>query len=143
MIKDSSKRKTMILAINSNGISHHKFLNGSSNTNEFIIFLNELQLKNITQKYILMDNVSFHHSKQVCLLLKELNLQPIYTSPYSPEWNPAEMFFSLYKRIHRSMNNIKMNIDNYFQEIIKKFPNDVYMKWYIHVFENIKNNHHI
>ena len=73
MIKDSSKRKTMILAINSNGISHHKFLNGSSNTNEFIIFLNELQLKNITQKYILMDNVSFHHSKQVCLLLKELN----------------------------------------------------------------------
>jgi transposase len=142
MIKDSGKRKTLTLAINSNGITHHKFIDGSSNTTLFLQFLQELVNKKVQQKYILMDNVAFHKSKKVMKFFDENKIQPIFTSPYSPDWNPAEMFFSLFKRTHQRLNHLISDSNSTFEHITNCFSQEIYGKWYRHVFGNIKSNIH-
>jgi transposase len=58
-----------------------------------------------TTKVILMDNVSFHHSKDVSLLLRNNNLQPLFIPPYTPRCNPIEEVFSVMKSYFRSYND--------------------------------------
>jgi len=50
---------------------------------------------------ILMDNVAFHKSRAAKSAMIERGFVPMHTSPYSPEWNAAELIFSLLKRRHR------------------------------------------
>ncbi len=54
---------------------------------------------------VVMDNISFHHSKEVRELANQHNVQIIFTPPYSPEFNPIEIVFSLLKRMYRAALN--------------------------------------
>jgi transposase len=84
--------------------------NGSVNTEYFLNFLKDLKLPNNT--VILLDNVSFHHSKVVKDFAKESNIELLYTPPYSPWFNPIEEVFSIVKRLYYQNNPISNCFNN-------------------------------
>ena len=43
------------------------------------------------------DNVSFHKSEKVINLIKETKNHPLFIPPYSPDLNPIENVFSIFK----------------------------------------------
>lgn len=54
-------------------------------------------------KAVLMDNIRFHHSKEVLELLRINGIRPLFIPPYSPRCNPIEEVFSLLKRKFREL----------------------------------------
>lgn len=87
---------TLLLAIsNVRGVLSHTVIEGSCNTTLFKKFIDELEApKGAT---VLMDNVSFHHSKAVKESLSSRGFKALYIPPYSPEFNPIEMAFGVLK----------------------------------------------
>ena len=63
--------------------------------NEFVSNLN-------CKGTIIMDNLRSHHSKIVKNTLHQKGLKALFTLPYSPELNPIEEVFSLFKRAVRN-----------------------------------------
>jgi transposase len=107
------------------GVVSYKGYKHSINTLTFLDFLQNVLLPNLPKdtKAILMDNVSFHHSKDVCSLLKTNNLQPLFIPPYTPRCNPIEEVFeqkierslqrvSLYKNIVKHYNHTRRYVEN-------------------------------
>jgi transposase len=47
---------------------------------------------------IMLDNVSFHHSKYVVEYCNHRGWSLLFTPPYSPWFNPIELCFSIIKR---------------------------------------------
>ena len=92
----SMKTISSLVIASQNGIFKQKEYVGSYNTELFMSFLNELNLPN--NSVILLDNVSFHHSKQVKEWASRNNICLLFTPPYSPWYNPIEGVFSIVKR---------------------------------------------
>lgn len=55
---------------------------------------------------VLMDNVSFHHSKIVTDFLASKQVDILYIPVYSPWFNPIEMCFSIVKRTYGELQDI-------------------------------------
>ena len=99
------KNRTVIVAINREKVINYKILkNQSANKEIFIEFIKEL-VKNYKNKYIVMDNIAFHRSKEVLKLIIDSGNIPKFIPPYSPEFNPIEEVFSLLK------NHVRKNIN--------------------------------
>lgn len=91
---------TMLLAISSQGILHWQVLEGSANSHTFAEFVSSIPpLPHHT--HLLMDNVSFHKCSRVIEAIRAAGLTPLFTPPYTPEWNPVEYAFSVIKRAYR------------------------------------------
>jgi transposase len=54
-----------------------------------------------THKYLLMDNVSFHHSYIIIEAIQSIGLEPLFIPSYSPQYNPIEECFSYIKHHFR------------------------------------------
>jgi transposase len=81
-----------------------------------------------------MDNVAFHKTKEIKALLEINNITPLYTSPYSPEWNPTEFVFSRLKRKWRNGQSMIESINSI------KSDREYFTKLYNYVFARIKIN---
>ena len=46
---------------------------------------------------VYMDNLSVHRSREVRDRMDELSIPYIFSPPYSPDYNPIEMVFSMFK----------------------------------------------
>jgi len=88
----------------------------------------------------LHDNARIHHTK----ILKEFcynnNIQLLYIPPYTPEFNPIELIFSILKTHFRKLkhNNLIEDIYNTLTEVKK----ESFLKCYTHVisvFNKYKN----
>lgn len=91
---------TLILAISHQGIVHQKILSKNCNTKEYTQFINELP--DMTGKTLIMDNVAFHHSKQVADAMKAKHTSALFIPPYSPKTNAIENVFGVLKNKYRS-----------------------------------------
>jgi len=60
---------------------------------------------------IIMDNVSFHHSKIIKNYVETKNWKLLYIPPYSPDFNPIENIFSKIKNHYRKYKNIENSFD--------------------------------
>jgi len=80
-------RWTLICGISNKKIISTSLIKGSATRESFNKFMETLP-KN---KIYLMDNARIHHNKELKL---KVGHQIIYNTPYSPETNPIEMFFS-------------------------------------------------
>jgi hypothetical protein len=70
---------------------------------------------------LLMDNVAFHHSKEVKQLLDEHHMHIIYNPPYYPDTNPVEMVFSMLKADARVQQPIdKQGIEAMIQQTCRQ-----------------------
>ena len=70
----------------------------SVNKEKFKVFLDELRAKYFYEDIcILMDNLSVHRSNDIMERLDELSIEYVFSPPYSPDFNPIESVFSIYK----------------------------------------------
>ncbi len=96
--------------------------------NIFYNYLENELLPKIRNKYILMDNVSFHRSKEIIEIIKKSGNEVLFIPPYSPQFNPIECVFHILKsklRADKKQINIKNinetinNIDTLYQKMYK------------------------
>ena len=81
-------------AMNISGIVNYRSIVGYYNTLEFIEFLRQcLNHLSNTSKVSVMDNVRFHHSRDVCNVLESQGHEIFFLPPYSPQLNPIELLF--------------------------------------------------
>jgi len=78
------------------GTFEYKVIDGSFNTLKFIECLQTFSIPD--KSIILLDNVKFHHSKDVLSYCNNRDIRLFFTPPYSPRFNPIENVFSLVKR---------------------------------------------
>ena len=118
-------------------------MKGTVKAEHFITFLDALPPTN--RKYVLMDNIYFHKEKAVLAKLKEKGLVPLFTSPYSPDWNPIETFFSKLKHTFRK-EQLKFptgkTLLSLIDRVCETLPTDYCRKVFQHVFRNIKEARH-
>jgi len=122
-------KKSLIVAINKKEvIKYEMFENKNVNGELFLKFIKELTEK-YKNKIILMDNINFHKSKLVIETIKNSNNKVLFIPPYSPEFNPIEKLFSVFKNyINKKVNiitkfkNLNKHIDDFFRKT-KKFDN--------------------
>jgi transposase len=95
------RKFTLTMAISSKRVVHWQLIPGSANTKTFADFLTHMPITDIAEPLLLMDNVAFHKSRHVRGIMDTLGVQVAYTPPYSPEFNPIEMAFSVMKAVHR------------------------------------------
>jgi transposase len=85
----------------------------SVNRDKFKVFLDELRSRYFFEDIcILMDNLNVHRSNDVMDRLEELSIEYVFSPTYSPDFNPIESVFSIFKnkfkrmRIKAISNNI-------------------------------------
>ena len=111
-----------VCSVFSDGTMTKHNVRGSFNTGKFIDFLKTLKTR--SRDVILMDNVRFHHSKDVYNYLKDVNVDILFVPPYSPWFNPIELCFSIVKReyykhqdIEKAYNALTINhISSFFKK---------------------------
>ena len=54
----------------------------------------------------MLDNATIHHSEKIIDLVKDSGARIVYLPPYSPDLNPIELMFSLYKKTLKRECNI-------------------------------------
>ena len=89
------KNTSVCSCITNEGNITYETNSSSYNKNSFLSFMKKLDLPINT--IILIDNVRFHHSKEVKSYAKTKNWDLLYIPPYSPWFNPIENIFSLVK----------------------------------------------
>lgn len=87
------------------GLRHYSVIKGSNNKDIFTNFLKGLHSKLGDQHaYIVLDNLSVHHSKVVREAVQQMsNLQFIWLPPYSCSLNPIEKLWNLVKNKWRRL----------------------------------------
>ena len=133
-------KKSVICAINTSKIVKYETYNQAINSKTYLKFITDLINENkITDKYILMDNVSFHKTKTIKETIEKSNNKLLFIPPYSPEFNPIEELFSCLKTYIRSYltplhknRNIDLIIDRYIK------CNKPMINYYIHAYGNIQ-----
>lgn len=95
-----SKNHTAMCALGYESVPHYKLLEGSGNTGNMVLFLNELFNKLPEHGYtLIMDNVKFHHSAEVLALITARGHFYKFLPPYSPFLDGIEYFFNEWKHI--------------------------------------------
>lgn len=101
------KKLSLLMAISPTGIVHSTLQKEPYNKNSFITFITSLlQSLDPSVKAVLMDNVSFHKSKEVQKLFNDARIQQLFIPPYSPRCNPIEEVFSQMKRVFKASGKI-------------------------------------
>ena len=91
------------------GVEHHRVFQFSVNVDKFIEYIDFLRETNRDEKICLfMDNLSAHTSERSKQAMRDRGFRWIYNVPYSPEYNPIELTFSMVKRNFRSLRAQKM-----------------------------------
>ena len=77
-------------------------LNGSMNGKAFQVFVEKCLLPQLWEGAVLvMDNVPAHKVKEIEPLIQSVGASVLYQSPYSPDFNPIEHWWSQLKAFLR------------------------------------------
>ena len=111
--------QSALVAISQNYLLKVNHVIGSFNKERFLSFLKSLELDANT--VILLDNVSFHRSKEVVHFANSKGRILLYTPPYSPWFNPIEGVFSICKRYYYQNWDIEGSFNAINQSHISSF----------------------
>lgn len=118
-LKPRMTTKSSVCCAFSDGSFIRRDIVGSFNCVLFIEFLKELKTK--PNDVILLDNVSFHHSKSVLEVLKHKKVDALFVPPYSPWFNPIELCFSIVKRTYYKTQSMDEAYSSLLPSHIKAF----------------------
>lgn len=80
-------------------------LNGSMNGEAFKVFVEKCLLPQLWEgAVVVMDNVPAHKVKEIEPLIQSVGARVLYQSPYSPEFNPIEHWWSQLKAFLRQFS---------------------------------------
>lgn len=126
-IESVKNRNTSVCScITSDGDIKYEISNKPFNRELFLSFLQNLDFPKGT--ILLIDNVSFHHSKIVKEYINEKGWISLYTPPYSPWYNPIENIFGIIKNRYRKNKNIIVSFSYVNSSHIKKTINSTINK---------------
>jgi putative transposase len=89
------------------------------NTLSYYRFLCNCAKKNAGKKvYMVLDNVRFHHAKQLQPILEKYKkrIEPVFSPPYSPALNPTERVWQLMRKQvthNRRIKSMEQRIDDF------------------------------
>jgi transposase len=73
---------------------------GTCNTDLFNMWLKEFLIPELKQgQVIILDNASFHKSKESEYLLESVGCKILFLPAYSPDLNPIEIFWANFKKM--------------------------------------------
>lgn len=92
-------RKSFIAAQNKSSILAPFCYTGSCNTTLFNTWLKKILIPELTPGQIfILDNASFHKSKESIELIENAGCKVLFPPPYSPDLNPIEKFWANFKK---------------------------------------------
>ena len=91
---------TLIMAVSSAGVVHHKILDHNCRKTDFLEFLEDLPVAPGTT--VVMDNLACHRSVEAKAIMTRKGVKPLFTPPYSPRFNAIEYVFGWMKPLYRS-----------------------------------------
>jgi len=113
--------------VDEDGSLQYSTVIGSYNKERFVSACNKFSFRD--NSVVMMDNVKFHHSKEVLDFFNKRNIEILFVPPYSPWFNPIENVFSLVKKkfyktgsIEGSFNDVmnqKMVLKKMFLKVVK------------------------
>lgn len=96
---------TVIGAISLKQVLAVMTLDGSMNGNIFKVFVEKCLLPQLWEgAVVVMDNVPAHKVKEIEPLIQSVGASVVYQSPYSPDFNPIEHWWSQLKAFLRSFS---------------------------------------
>ena len=128
--KRYKERYTLLSAIDKNGFINNKIINGSVNSDIYLNFFYD-NIDKFKNKYILHDNARIHHTKKLKEYCYNNNIYLLYIPPYTPEFNPIELIFSILKNNFRKLNHD--NIIDDIKNTIHTVKKDSFFNCYIHI----------
>lgn len=90
---------TVIMAVNAAGLVHYEILNHNCRKVDFIAFMSHPNM--LKKRTFVMDNIRFHHSKEIKAIAQANGITILYSPPYSPKMNTIEMVFGMLKPMYR------------------------------------------
>lgn len=87
-----------VCGMSQDGTFHQKTVHGNINGVIFRDFLKDLFAKLPPASVAILDNIAFHKSKKVLEIADRFGVRLMYTPPSSPECNPIENIFSVFKQ---------------------------------------------
>jgi transposase len=130
--KSNRIKYSVIMAITKNGILGYEIHKTNIRTDTFTSFIRNKVLPLSQNKYILMDNVTFHKGNELINMITANNTKTLFIPPYSPEFNPIEYVFSPIKHNFRQSLECSKN-ETYIASIIDSYKNTKFNKIYKHV----------
>jgi transposase len=89
------KRTNVIMAVDANGVVSSTTCQTAVGSQAFAAFIDDLPVPK--GAVLMMDNVAFHKTAAVQAALRRKGYQALYTPPYTPDTNPIENIFSIFK----------------------------------------------
>ena len=80
---------------------------------------------------VLLDNASTHMSQKVVDLIEGTNAKILYSAPFSPDLNPIENYFSVYKRyLKKNSDEMRSNYEKVHQEALGIVNREIGIKYF-------------
>lgn len=112
------KTKSALCCLDQSGHIRYELHNGGVNAETFYNFITSLELEPYT--VVLLDNCRIHHTKVIKEYAEMIDLELLYTPPYSPWFNPIEFSFSNIKRCFYKKEKIEIAFLNQSIEMNKR-----------------------
>ena len=100
--------RTLLMAINTKGVVGWQVIDGPCRSNQFSEFIDKLP----AGSRLLLDNASIHKTFGVKDAAARRGVRLLFLPPYTPQWQPVEMFFSALKRAYRRVDRSCGSIDD-------------------------------
>jgi transposase len=127
LLPKSWKKRSLILAVGSDGSLNYEIYYGSINSKLFKEFVTSLNIPENTK--LMLDNVRFHHS------INTSNC--IFTPPYQPKYNPVEYCFSKIKTMFRKLAYEVLDIDDRICKSLEFITKTDIINAFYHVEKNL------
>jgi hypothetical protein len=125
-------RYSLLMATSKKKIIKYHLVKGSIKTDDYILFMTELNDNNPNYTY-LIDNASIHKNKKTNEFYKKNHIHIVYNAPYQSKFNPIEMVFSLLrKKLNKQVVKSKEEID----ETIKLFQKEIKEETLTNIFNH-------
>jgi transposase len=113
-LEPKSKNISLLMAITTDNILHYSVSEQNIDGLIYVDFIKKIIEKLNSSGYIfLMDNVPFHHVKELKKIIKDSNNSIMYTPKYSPNHNPIENLFGIIKNHFFKLDKKEIDINNY------------------------------
>jgi transposase len=113
-------RTSIIAGICNGNVIGKAYFKGHTTTDIFCQWLKEVLVPRLNPgQTIILDNASFHKSKNVVEIVKSAKCEIIYLPPYSPDLNPIEHYWSFLKRKIREKYKSRQNFYKKLNRVLK------------------------
>ena len=134
-------RTSLLMAIASDGTNAYELTTGGVDADAFADFILSMPFKE--GSILIMDNHSIHDTDAVKVAMIVKGYTPLFTPPYSPEFNPIEMIFGTIKTEYYALRYSKefTTVQDTLRKMIEKHATPQKIKNYIrHVKDIVQNN---